>query len=145
MRLKRNRVLFFLRQPRWRGKVLHSLAEAARPLAHLVHLNRLTVDLEAGLGDPALLGSIAAYMNAAEYALSTSARPRVWVRLVPRFDRECLHARGELDMHTTLYRVIRPVLRLLVTFPYVTTVWVYFRSRRYLRELDAEEQLRNAA
>jgi hypothetical protein len=129
-RLRTSRLAYFLRQREWRRKALHSLRAMARALPAVVRLDRLRLDVSAHLSDPARLGALAGYVNAAGWALSAGRPSRIHVSFEPLFGRPGFRADAELALHTSLARMLWPVLILAVTFPYVTTLRAYLGARR---------------
>ena len=102
-------------------------------LPSVVRLDRLRLDVSAHLNDPARLGALAGYVNATGWALSAGRPTRVRVNFEPLFDRPGLRAEAELALHTSVARMLWPVFVLVATFPYLTTLRTYLKSRHRLK------------
>ncbi len=138
-RLERNRYLFFIRNSRWRSKVLRWLVRVIRTLFHLVRFDHFQLAIRAGVHDPVLIGTFSGLYQALLNGLPLK-RPYAFV-YEPVFMRNCFECSGSIRVSTSLARVLTPVGVAVVTFPLVHTLWlvwcVWRRERRYRKEAVA--------
>lgn len=124
------KVLFFLRQEKWRHKILSWLARTVSPLFHLLVLHRLSVRARVGIPEPSVTGRLYGYWAGISHALTTGIRSRSDIVFEPVFDRECLEIEANLSIRTSLFRAMAPVVVMILTFPYFSTFMVWRASRK---------------
>lgn len=138
-RLERNRYLFFIRNSRWRSKVLRWLVRVILAFFHLVRFDHFQLAIRAGVSDPVLTGTFSGLYQAIKNGLPLT-RPYGFV-YEPVFMRNCFECNGSIRVSTSLARLVTPVGVAVVTFPLVHTLWlvwcVWRRERRYRKEAVA--------
>lgn len=109
---------------RWKLKtrpkrMAQAVVRLARDLFACVRLERATIDLRFGLGDPAETGQCYGQMTPLIYG--TAGMPRVHINVQPDFDQAVLSGRAALDVS------LRPIQLLP---PFVRFGWVAFGRAR---------------
>lgn len=121
-KFRRSPVMFFLRQDRLYRRILRALAGSARLLLRLLVFRDFHLAIEASAEDQATLGFAAGFVHGLRNALALRG-----VSLTPVFDHDTLRADCSLEVRTSFGRLIAPIVRLLVTLPYLTALWVGIR------------------
>lgn len=134
-KIKNSQVLFFIRQHRWYKKIIRALIKMVRSLFTLVRIDRLTLDIKAGISDPMLLGTLSGVCLAAQHALIPGRKHSV--RFEPLFAKTTFSGSGSIRCGTSIGTLIKPLVVLLISLPYAHTVLVWFRYRRYLKSRRA--------
>lgn len=139
VRLERNRYLFFLRNRRWRGKILRWSIRFFRVLFLIVRFDRLRLRVRAGINDPAMVGTVFGMYTAVRNGLPMK-RPYV-IRFEPVFMTRICEGSAGFRVTTSILRVLSPVLFAVVTFPWLHTAWlvwrVYRREKRFGKRVTA--------
>jgi hypothetical protein len=128
-RLKKNRYLFFLRNHKWRGKITRWVLRMFSSFFRIVSLDKFQVWIKAGLEDPSVTGMIYGFYQALRNGLSGQFQ-KVMIEFEPVFSREEFHFSGETGIRSSFGRLILPVIVALFTFPYLTTLRLWLRSRK---------------
>lgn len=128
-RLKKNRYLFFLRNHKWRGKITRWVLRVFSSFFRIVSLDKFQVWIKAGLEDPSVTGMIYGFYQALRNGLSGQFQ-KVMIEFEPVFSRDEFHFSGETGIRSSFGRLILPVIVALFTFPYLTTLRLWLRSRK---------------
>lgn len=100
---------------RWRlpegaaGRLLRALPDFLRREIRRIHIDRLSLDGDIGLGDPADTGRLFGYIMPLCHALHL---PRTRIDLRPDFSRSRLDGRADAALHFTPLSLMVPVLQL---------------------------------
>jgi hypothetical protein len=124
------RVMVFLRNTRWRNKILRWLKGSVLRFFHIVSVTRFRFSLRLGLSDPGQLGIAYGYFIAAKHALTDGKNSHREIIFEPVFDREIAEAQGAIEISSSLARLCLPFVLALVTFPFVHTLLLYLKARR---------------
>lgn len=143
--VERSPITFFLRQSRWRSKVVRCLGGSARTLLHLLRIDCCRVFVKASSDDYVTLGTTAGIVHSMRNALMVHGRDPYQISFEPVFDRDCFAADARLGVETSLARLTAPVARLLFTFPYFSTALVAVRFWLHQRRIRKREQTPEAA
>jgi len=127
-------VRFFLLQGNWRDKTLRCLGRTLAGFFWPGRVTRFTLEIRGGDGDPAMAGIVAGAVNAFVHALGLQDSRRLRITYEPVYDQPCLQLKGQVHASTSLSRLSRPVVRMLVTFPYLSTLVTWLRWRRKCRQ-----------
>jgi hypothetical protein len=126
-KIKRSRAYQFLSNAVWRKKIKSWLERFLKGALTVIVFHRLSIWAKVGLMDPAALGKLCGYFNAARSALSLRNRKADMV-LEPFFMKECLEFEIELRGGTSLMRAASCFFIALLTFPYFRTYKVWRRK-----------------
>lgn len=128
-RLKKNRFFFFLRNRKWRGKITRWVLRVFSSFFCIVSLDKFQVWIKAGLEDPSVTGMVYGFYQALRNGLSGQFQ-KVMIEFEPVFSRDEFHFSGESGIRSSFGRLILPALVALFTFPYLTTLRLWLRSRK---------------
>lgn len=94
-----------------RGNPLPEALTLLRRVLHAFHVDRLHVDAEVGLGDPAETGRVFGQLCPVIYGVGPyGATDRLGVNLRPNFDDACFHGSAEAALRVTPIAVIWPLM-----------------------------------
>ena len=134
-RLERNRYFFFIKNGKWRSKIIRWLFRVIGTLLRIVHFDRFDVAVHAGVCDPVITGTMAGFYQAVLHGFQMK-KPYLFT-FKPAFMTNHFECSGNVRVGTSLGRVLMPVFVAVVTFPLLHTlrlVWcVYRRERRWKR------------
>jgi len=133
-RIRRSRLVFFVSHAALRRRVLGCLTRTVKSVLSVIRFERLAGTVRFSHEDPAVLGVAAGACAGVRNALSVDQNAALDLRLEPVFDRPCLDGDVEFALSTSIWAMVRPAVVLVVTFPYVTTAWVYLRASRRKRK-----------
>ncbi len=91
------------------GKFVPAMLRFLRDFLARIRLHRLRIDLDYGLGDPALTGEL--FGVVAPILYGTHASQRIEARITPHFDRKVLRGSGDLALSLTPVTLAGPALR----------------------------------
>jgi hypothetical protein len=128
VRLRRNRYVFFVSNPSWRGKVLRWLLRVVRSFLHMVTFDRFAVSVRAGLEDPMLTGTITGLHRAVCGAFVL--RQPFAVRFEPVFMRNCFEGSGTIGLRTSMAQLLMPLVVAIATFPTLHTAILWWQHHR---------------
>lgn len=128
-RLKKNRVLFFLRSRRWREKVTGWILRVFKSLFRIIRFDSLKLQVKAGLEDPSSVGAIYGIYEAVKFGLLDQNR-KFDIRFEPVFMEDHLELRGETGIRSSIARLLVPFFVALFSFPYISTLILWRRSRK---------------
>jgi len=130
-RLRKSPVVFFLRQHRYQMKVIQWLKRVIVAVFRIVRFDKFTVVIRGGIGDPVVTGILYGILTSIKQALQTGiGRPHSLV-YEPDFDIvPSLTGSAAIKLHTSLFRVLLPLIVALVTFPYLSTILLWLRVRK---------------
>lgn len=97
------------RPKRVNGALLRALPDLVTDMLHHVHLKRMHIDADYGLGDPADTGQLSGLLMSLQYASPLPAS--VSLNLRPVFTSACLKGSMTTDVRVTLATFLIPVLR----------------------------------
>ncbi len=124
------RTLMLIRQTSWRSKILRWCKRCLGSLPGLVSFHSADLHVWAGLSDPALTGGIFGCWTGMHGALSARKKPRFALTVEPVFTEDCLFIKGSVSFRSSLMRfAVLPALA-IGTFPYLSTIKAWRRSRR---------------
>lgn len=137
VKLKRNRYVYFVMNRAWRTKVLRWVIRFFRSLFYIVTFDRFALSLRAGVEDPVVLGTVYGFIEAVTFGLSMEKKPVI--RLEPLFMQNHFEASGAFRLRTSLLQLSRPLIGAVVTFPFLTTGFLWLRHRRIVRKTSQTE------
>lgn len=137
VKLKRNRYVYFAMNRPWRTKVLRWAIRFFRSLFHMIRFDRFVLSLRAGVEDPVVLGTAYGFIEAVTYGFSREKRPVI--TLEPLFMQNYFEASGAFRLRTSLLQLSRPFAGAVVTFPFLTTGFLWLRYRRFVRKTSQTE------
>jgi hypothetical protein len=129
-KFKSNKVLFLIRQNKWRNKIISWAFRSLCRFIRLFKIRRIKVHVRAGLSDPASTGKAFGYWMGASNALELESNKRISMKFDPVFNEECLEVSGLVALQTSLARLALPVILAIVSFPYLSTLLVWRASKR---------------
>ena len=128
------KALFFLRQEPWRHKIRRWLGRTISPLFHLFAVRHLRIHVRASLPEPSATGKLYGYWTGISHALMNDGTKNNEIVFEPVFNQECLEVEASLQIQTSLLRFMAPVVILVVTFPYISTIRVWLAIRKTARK-----------
>ncbi len=131
-KLKRNRVLFFLRDGRWRRKVTKWLVRVLRSFFYIVAFDRFQMRIKAGVEDPSVMGLIYGFFQAVQHGL-TGQFQNIRIDFEPVFMDNLFQFEGATGIRSSIGKLLFPVIVALFTFPYLTTLWLWWKSRKIVK------------
>jgi hypothetical protein len=129
-KLKSNKVLFFVRQGRWRNKIIAWALKSLGRFSHLFRMGGIKLHVRASLSDPATTGKVYGYWIGALHALELAKHKRIALSFDPVFEGDCCDIDAQLALETSLARLLTPVILAVVSFPYLSTLLVWRSSKR---------------
>ena len=129
-KFKSNKVLFLIRQNKWRNKIVSWAFRSFCRFIRLFKIRRIKVHVRAGLSDPSSTGKAFGYWMGASNALELESNKRISMKFDPVFNEECLEVSGLVALQTSLARLALPVILAVVSFPYLSTLLVWRASKR---------------
>lgn len=127
--IKNSKLLFIASEKRWLKKMGAWFLCFLKSFFYLIRCNYAKAYLKAGIEDPALLGRIYGYYVAVRNGLST-IDSRFDVLFEPVFMENHFEGNGEIEIKSSMGRLLAPVGFAIFTFPYISTLFVYIRYRR---------------
>jgi hypothetical protein len=128
------KALFFLRQGPWRRKILRWLGRTISPLFHLFTVRHMRIHVRASLPEPSATGKLFGYWTGISHALIYDKMKKHEIVFEPVFNKECLDVEASLRIQTSLLRFMAPVIIMVVTFPYFSTLRVWLAIRKTARK-----------
>lgn len=130
-KIRENRVLFVLRQERWREKILSWFGRIIRSLLGIIKFENCAVHLRAGGEDHAVTGMIHGCVAGIKHALLMKRGEGMFIEFEPLFNSGLVFEfRGSLRIRTSIARLIYPAAVALVTFPYISSFILWMRVRK---------------
>lgn len=143
-RWRESEARFFLREKKILGKLIRLAARFLRALFRIIKIDRFDVVIRGGAPDPSITGMAFGYIKAAQGFLAGKDRT-YQLTAVPVFgEGMVVQARGEVIIHTSLLRLLYPVLIVLFTFPYLNALMVFLRFRRFRRAKTKRARIRQS-
>jgi len=143
-RLKRNKIVFVLRQGYLIKSFLRWLLRIVRSVFHIISFNHFSVAIRANLQNPALTGIAAGYVGILNTIIASGKNKHTIQPLTfaPVFDESCFSISGSFEFRTSVFQILSPLLVALFTLPLfgtlraLITMWWYFRR---LKKADTVE------
>ena len=130
-RLQRNRYVYFLKNSRWRNKVLRWFIRVVRLLLRIVVFDRFRFSVRAGNENPMLVGVLFGLYEGIRSALPMR-KPYI-IEFEPVFMDNCFEGEVRFRTTTSLFRVLFPVGTAILTFPLLHSLrlgWRYYRAEK---------------
>jgi len=128
-KIKKGKAYLFLSDAVWRKKIKTWLGRCLKLTFALIVFHHLKIWVKIGLMNPATLGKLCGYFNAARSALSLRSR-KIDMTLEPLFMKELLEFEAELKGGTSLLRLTLCFFMALLTFPYIRTYKIQKQWKR---------------
>ena len=127
-RLLHSRYLFFLKNKRWRNKVIRWIIRVIRSLFTIITFDRFQFFLRAGIENPMVVGTLFGLYRAARSALPMN-KP-YFIEYEPVFMKNYCEGTMRFRTATSLFRVLLPVIMALFTFPIIHSAWLWWSFSR---------------
>jgi hypothetical protein len=134
--IKRNKVLFILRQETWRKKIFRWAGKGIARFFRIVVLEKCKLQVQGNLQDPSVNGIVYGFATGIRSALAGASAPRYEISFEPVFDAGYLEANAEIRLKTSMIRVLFPIVAAAATFPYVSTFLVWRRLKKFSKRPD---------
>jgi hypothetical protein len=138
-RLRKSPVLFVLRRHRYQMKILKWLKRIVIALFRIVRFDTFRIRISGNLGDPVVMGLGYGIVTSLQQALRAGkTRPYLFL-YEPEFDLDAgLSGHAEIKLHTSLIRILFPLIIATATFPYLSTAILYLRLRKRIKASEEE-------
>ncbi|MDD5675331.1 MAG: DUF2953 domain-containing protein [Chitinivibrionales bacterium] len=131
--LKKNRLIFFGVNKKWRGKILRWLWRVLKSFRACIRITHVSGRLRANNEDPALTGMLYGYWHSLSRALAYRKKSRVKISFEPVFNEDIFMAEGSLRLSTSIGRLLWPFAFAVVTFPLICTLTTFLAARKNSR------------
>jgi hypothetical protein len=128
------KALFFLRQESWRYKILRWLGQSLFSFFHIFVIHHIKMYVRASLPEPSATGKLYGYWTGISHALMNEKIKKHEIVFEPAFNEECLKVEASLRIQTSLLRFMVPVVIMVMTFPYFSTVRVWLACGKNTRK-----------
>lgn len=127
--MKRNRYIYMLRQDKMIQKLFRWLMRVLKNLLKIIRFHHFNAAVKAGIEEPALLGKIySVYTMARSTAIVTRGKPAL--SFEPVFMKNCFEGETAFALKTSVLMLLWPGIVALTTFPYITVLWLFWKSRK---------------
>lgn len=138
--IRRNRVLFFIRCRGWRQKIIRWFFRLMRSVLQILVIKRFELAIKAGIEDPVLVGKAYGIFQAICYGAGLQGN-RYKISFEPVFMSNYLEMRGKVGIKSSVGRLLMPAFVALFSFPYLSTLILWWRSRKLKRRPSKAEKL----
>lgn len=134
-KLKRNRYIYMIRQDKMFQKLFRWLMRVLKNLLKIIRFDHFNAAVKAGIEEPALLGKIyALYTMVRSTAIVTRGKPAL--SFEPVFMKNCLEGDTTFTLKTSVLMLLWPGIVALMTFPYFTVLWLFWKSRKLRKNYE---------
>ncbi|HEX2957456.1 MAG TPA: hypothetical protein VHO70_11530 [Chitinispirillaceae bacterium] len=128
-RLKKNRYFFIIRQRNLQKKLFRWIYRIFKSLFRIIRFHHFDASVKAGIEEPALLGNIYAFYMMTRYTVNVSGGEPI-IKFEPVFMKNWFEGEGRFSLQTSVISLIWPAFIAVTSFPYITVLWLFWKSRK---------------
>jgi hypothetical protein len=128
-RLKKNRYFYMIRQRKLQTKLLRWIMRIFKSLFRIIRFDHFDTSIKAGIEEPALLGNVYAFYTMTRYTVNVSKGEPI-LKFEPVFMKNWFEGEGRFSLKTSIITLIWPVLIAAISFPFITVLWLFWKSRK---------------
>jgi hypothetical protein len=129
-RLKKNKIVFFLRSKVWREKVIAWAIKLPGRFFHTIKIDHLKLNVKAGIEDPVLLGKIYGLFESVRYGLGV-VESKYEIAFEPVFMENHIEGSGAVRIKSSISSLLAPVIIGIFTFPILSTFLLWRKSKKH--------------